>query len=162
MNAYGNNRPHYIPIIGYRHMYRSLMRFFSLDRLEAASLLYPLYIGNLDTCQYNKVKPPEMELTREGFYSLSEPFARPYHTELQMYRSMNSLLHNIQREATIQETRRAVRIFTNMINTLENRFESVYDCGITDPKTRYDECWGRLTVRPSEPLTVLKREHTER
>ncbi len=153
----GNPRVFYIPIQGYRHMYRSLMRYFSLDRLDAAALLYPLYIGNVDTCAYFKVPVPEIELSQDGFYSLAEPYARPYHTELQMCRSMFSLQRNIQREVAIQETRAAVRQLDRLITTLMNRFEQVYDCEITDPRTRYDECWGRLTVRGSEPLTIFKR-----
>ena len=146
----------YIPIEGYRHMYRSLMRYFNLNRQDAAMLLYPLYMGNIDTCNYYGVQVPEIELSRDAFYSLAEPYARPYHTELQMCRSMLSLQRNIQREATIQETRIAARCFDLMIDGLMDRFERVYDCEITDPRTRYDECWGRLTVRKNEPLTIFK------
>ena len=146
----------YVPIEGHRHMYRSLMRYFNFDHLEAASLLYPMYVGNIETCAYYGVYIPEVELSRDAFYSLAEPYARPYHTELQMCRSMLSLQRNIQREATIQETRIAARCFDLMIDGLMDRFERVYDCEITDPRTRYDECWGRLTVRKSEPLTIFK------
>ena len=102
----------YVPIEGYRHMYRSLMRYFNLDRQGAAKLLYSLYMGNIDTCTYFDIPIPEVELSRDAFYSLAEPYARPYHTELQMCRSMLSLQRNIQREATIQETRTASRKFT--------------------------------------------------
>ena len=35
-------------------------------------------------------------------------------------------------------------------------FESIYDCGITDARTTYALCWGRLTVRQEEPLTALR------
>ena len=146
----------YVPIAGYRHMYRSLMRYFNLNSRDTAALLYPLYVGNIDTCTYFSVPVPEVELSRDAFYSLAEPFARPYHTELQMCRSMLSLQRNIQREATIQETRIAARSFDLMIDGLMDRFERVYDCEITDPRTRYDECWGRLTVRKNEPLTIFK------
>ena len=146
----------YIPIEGYRHMYRSLMRYFYLDRQDAATLLYPLYMGNIDTCTYYGVQIPEIELSRDAFYSLAEPYARPYHTELQMCRSLLSLQHSIQQEAAIQETRTATQRLDLLINTLMNRFERVYDCEITDPRTRYDECWGRLTVRKSEPRTIFK------
>lgn len=151
-----NPKVFYVPIEGYRHMYRSLMRYFSLDRMDAAELLYPLYVGNIDTCAYFSVPVPEVELSRDAFYSLAEPYARPYHTELQLYRSMNTLLRSIHREASIQETRAAVRCFEMMVSALMDRFERVYDCEITDPRTRYDECWGRLTVRKSEPLTIFK------
>ena len=146
----------YVSIEGHRHMYRSLMRYFNLDRQGAAKLLYSLYMGNIDTCNYYGVQVPEIELSRDAFYSLAEPYARPYHTELQMYRSMLSLQRNIQREATIQETRIAARCFEQMIDDLMDRFERVYDCEITDPRTRYDECWGRLTVRNCEPRTIFK------
>ena len=153
-----NNNPRvfYIPIEGYRHMYRSLMRYFSLSRMDAAGLLYPLYLGNIDSYTYLGVSVPEVELAREAFYSLAEPYARPYHTELQMCRSMLSLQRNIRREAIIRESSAAVQQLNLLIDTLMNRFERVYDCEITDPRTRYDECWGRLTVRKSEPLTIFK------
>ena len=60
----------YIPIEGYRHMYRSLMRYFYLDRQDAATLLYPLYMGNIDTCTYYGVQIPEIELSRDAFIPL--------------------------------------------------------------------------------------------
>jgi len=145
-----------IPLQGYRHMYRSLIRFYSLSGLDAIELLYPLYIGNLDTCQYFDVRLKEIELTEDGFCALAQPYARPYHTELQMHKSMNNLLQNIRREAVIQDTKNAVRKLNSMIGQLEDRFEAVYECGITDPCTRYDECWNRLAVRNSEPRTIFK------
>lgn len=149
-------RAHCLPLMGYRHMYRSLLRFFSLPRQEALSLLYALYIGNLDTCHYEGVPPQVTELTAEGFCSLVSVYARPYHTEVQMYRSMHALLRSIRYEATIQDTRRAISRFRILAGTLENRFEDTYDCDITDPKTTYALCWSRLTVRREEPLTALR------
>ena len=119
------------PLAGYRHMYRSLLRFFPITPQEALSLLYALYIGNLDTCHFAGVPPQVTELTADGFCSLVCAYARPYHTEVQMYRSMHALLHSI-------------------------RYESIYDCGITDARTTYALCWGRLTVRQEEPLTALR------
>lgn len=145
-----------IPLQGYRHMYRSLIRYYSLSGVDAIALLYPLYIGNLDSCQYYDVRLKEIELTEDGFYSLARPYARPYHTELQMHRSMHNLLQNIRREAVIQDTKEALRRLTGMINQLEDRFETVYDCEITDSRTRYNECWNRLTVRNTEPRTIFK------
>ena len=153
---------YYIPIQGYRHMYRSLMRYFGMNRLEVSSLLFPLYLGNMDTCVYSGVHLPEVELTMDGFYSLSEPYARPYHTELQMYKSMIVLMRNNLREATGQESRAAYRQFSQLTNQLMNRFETVFDCEITDPRTRYDECWGRLQVRDSEPTTIFKCSRQEK
>ena len=148
--------PFCIPIEGYRHMHRSLIRFCGVNELDVVPLLYPLYIGNLDTCQYHDVPLTMMELTEDGFWSVIGPWARPYHTELQMHRSMSALLRNIYRDATIQRTRDAVRQFRSLIETLESRFEAAYDCEITDPRTQYNRCWSRLTVRDSEPLTIFK------
>lgn len=151
-----SHKPYCIPLMGYRHMYRSLLRFYPIGKLDALSLLYTLYIGNLDSCQYEDVSLTMMELTTDGFCSLTEPFARPYHTEVQLYRSMNSLLRNIRYEATIQDTRDAVKQFRTMIDSLECRFENTYECAITHPKTTYNECWNRLVVRESEPMTVFR------
>ena len=149
-------KPHCIALIGYRHMYRSLLRFCPVNEPDALALLYRLYIGNLDSCLYASVPLTMMELSPDGFCSLVVPFARPYHTEVQLFRSMHGLLRNIHHEATIQDTRCAVRQFRMLIESLELRFEQIYGCAITDPKTTYDECWNRLTVRNSEPLTVFK------
>ena len=148
---------HYcIPLTGYRHMYRSLLRFFGMSKPDALGLLYPLYIGNLDTCQYEDIPITITELTPDGFYSLTGPYARPYHTEIQLYRSMNGLLHNIEREATIQSTRNAIKQFRGMADDLERRFENTYECDITDPKTTYRDCWNRLIVRDKEPLNIFR------
>ena len=150
------HKPYCIPLLGYRHMYRSLLRFFSMGKSDALALLYPLYIGNLDSCQYEKVPLNMIELTTDGFHSLAVPFARPYHTEVQLFRSMIGLLRNIRYEATIQDTRNAMKQFRTMIDSLEFRFENTYDCAITDPKTTFSECWTRLIVRDSEPMTALR------
>ena len=72
------------PLAGYRHMYRSLLRFFPITPQEALSLLYALYIGNLDTCHFAGVPPQVTELTADGFCSLVCAYARPYHTEVQL------------------------------------------------------------------------------
>ena len=156
MTEYPKRRPFCIPIEGYRHMRRSLIRFCGVDELDVVPLLYPLYIGNLDTCQYSDVPLTMMELSEDGFWSVIAPWARPYHTELQMHRSMIGLLSNIYRDATIQRTRDAMRQFYCLIENLENRFRAAYDCEINDPRTQYNRCWCRLTVRDSEPLTVFK------
>ena len=144
-----------IPIEGYRHLYRSMLRFTRLDRPEVASLLYALYIGNLDTCQYFDVPLTMMEFSEDGFISLIEPYARPYHTEIQFYCSLSGLLANIQRDATIERTRNAVKQSKIILINVENRFEKVFGCAITDPKTTYSRCWNRLTVRENEPLTIF-------
>ena len=149
-------KPLCIPLIGSRHMSRSLLRFCPVNEPDALALLYRLYIGNLDSCQYAGIPLTTMELTSDGFCSLIVPFARPYYTEVQLYRSMNGLLGNIHREATIQDTRCAVRQFRMLIESLEQRCEHIYGCTITDPKTTYDECWNKLIVRDCEPLTVFK------
>lgn len=156
MTEYPKRKPFLIPIEGYRHMSRSLIRFCGVDELGIVPLLYPLYIGNLDTCQYHDVPLTMMELSEDGFWSVIGPWARPYHTELQMHRSMLGLLSNIQKDLTIQRTRDAVRQFRVLIGNLETRFEAAYDCEITDPRTQYNRCWSRLTVRDSEPLTIFK------
>ncbi len=78
-------KPYHIPLIGYRHMYRSLLRFCPVSEPEVLALLYRLYIGNLDSCLYAGVPLTMMELTPDGFCSLIDPFARPYHTEVQLY-----------------------------------------------------------------------------
>ncbi|MEG1513396.1 MAG: hypothetical protein RSD95_00765 [Clostridia bacterium] len=156
MTQFAPHKYRCIPLIGYRHMYRSLLRFYPISKPEALALLYPMYIGNLDTCQYENIPLTMMELTSDGFYSLAEPFARPYHTEIQLYRSMNGLLSNIKHEATVQKTRTTVKQYRNMIDALEDRFENTYDCTITDPQTTYGLCWNRLIVRDSEPLTVFR------
>ena len=58
-----------------------------------------------------------------------------------MYRSMHALLHSNRYEATIQDTRRAISRFRALAEALEDRFESIYDCGITDARTTYALCW---------------------
>ncbi len=155
----GTHKPFYIPLMGYRHMYRSLVRFCHIDGLDAFDLMYPLYLGNVDSCLMADVPLKELELTRDGFCAMAEVYARPYYTELQMYRSMASLVRNIRKDATIEETRDAVRQFNRLMTALQDRFLSVYECEITDRRTRFDECWGRLTVRSSEPTTIFRSEN---
>ena len=70
MTEYPKRKPFLIPMEGYRHMRRSLIRFCGVDELDVVPLLYPLYIGNLDTCQYHDVPLTMMELSEDGFWSV--------------------------------------------------------------------------------------------
>jgi len=145
-----------IPIIGFRHMLRSMLRFTGLLDIEIYNMLYSLYLANIDSVIYANGRADIIELSPSGFSSFLDVYARPYHTEVQMYKSMEGLTGNINRKAIIEDGKTALTKLNHVMTELEDRFEMAYGFPITDPRTTYQECWYRLTVRKTEPMTVLR------
>ena len=76
-----------IPIPGYVHLYRSLLRFYDMPENEVREMLYLLNTANLDCYSYYH---PERELTESGPVAFSgwldRMDCRPYRTEVQLYK----------------------------------------------------------------------------
>lgn len=80
-----------VPIPGYIHLYRSLLRFCDRPSAELKEMLYLLNTANLDSYSFYH---PDAQITESGPVAfcrwLDRRYARPYRTEVQLYKAMLS------------------------------------------------------------------------
>ena len=85
-----------VPIPGYVHLYRSLLRFYDMPENEIKEMLYLLNTANLDCYGYYH---PDRELIESGPVAfcvwLEKRNCRPYRTEVQLYKSLLALKRSI-------------------------------------------------------------------
>lgn len=148
-----SNSPHYIPVFGYPHFYRSLLLYTSIPPDEAFDLVFNLYIGNLDTCMGADVRIISPELGAASFSRLIFcTQARPYHTPVQLYRAMEDIFRNVRPPYLIEDSRRALRRLHSLSDALALRFEQIYGVDISAPCTCYRKCRSKLSSYSEEPV----------
>ena len=88
-----------VPIPGYVHLYRSLLRFYDMPENEIKEMLYLLNTANLDCYGYYH---PDRELIESGPVAfcgwLEKRNCRPYRTEVQFYKSLLALKRSVERD----------------------------------------------------------------
>ena len=148
-----------IPIDGYVHLYRSLLRFYDMPESELKEMLYLLNGANLDSYSYFH---PERELTESGPAAfcrwLERRPCRPYRTEVQLYKSLLALKRSIDRDCTVTAQREALASLRCVISNIEYRFYKAYGMEIDDRRTVYAECAYRLVPREDEPSVCLMHD----
>ena len=81
-----------VPIPGYVHLYRSMLRFYDMPSAELKEMLYLLNTANLDSYGFHH---PEAHVVESGPVAfcgwLDQRYARPYRTEVQLYKSLLAL-----------------------------------------------------------------------
>ena len=125
---------------GYAHLYRSLMRFVGLEANEAKRMLYLLNTANLDSCRYRHPERFIIESDPSVFVDYMKKKVRPYHTEIQLYKSLYCLCRNIDMRCIIDEQRDAVMQIKCIMGNLEYRFRNCFGMDIDDKQTVYAEC----------------------
>ena len=145
-------------IIGYAHLYRSLLRFEKMNINEAKELVYCLNTANLDT--YGNAYPdvslfPSSPVTFCQKLSGNE---RPYRTEVQLYKSLETLKSNINFDLLISRQREAVQKMTCIMSNLEFNFYKVFDTEIDSPITVYPQCRNHLIPYENEPSVCMFNE----
>ena len=99
-----------IPIPGYVHLYRSLLRFYDMPENEVREMLYLLNTANLDCYEYYH---PERDVIQSGPVAFSNWLehmnCRPYRTEVQLYKSLLFLKRSIDRDLIVTSQREALQ-----------------------------------------------------
>ena len=148
-----------LTINGYPHLYRSLIRFLHLETYETRRLLHLLYTANYDS--YRDMNPlhniQEVDLALFCTRMLSR--ARPYRTEVQLFKSMECLNANICIANITREQKDAVKTLRYHQTTIDLHFVKSFGVDITDPQTTYADCAFSLIPRKSEPYVCLARFH---
>lgn len=75
---------------------------------------------------------------------LDQRYARPYRTEVQLYKSLLALKRSINRDCIVTSQREALQMLRCVISNLEYRFYKAYNMEFEDKRTVYSECAFRL------------------
>ena len=148
-------------LAGYAHLYRSLLRCCGMPANEAKYLVYRLNTSNLDSARYINRNPNKkfIEATPAAFSRCMNRFdCRPYRTEVQLYKALESLESNIIRAAITEEQREALAMLQCIMCNLEYRFFKSFGVEIFDDITVYDECVSDLVPNEDEPSVCMLQD----
>ena len=148
-----------VPIPGYVHLYRSLLRFCDMPSAELKEMLYLLNTANLDSYGFYH---PEAHVIESGPVAfcrwLDRQSARPYRTEVQLYKAILSLQRSIDRDFIVTSQREALQKLRCIAGNLEYRFYKAYGMEIEDKRTVYSECVYRLIPKETEPSVCMMKD----
>lgn len=146
-------------IPGYAHLYRSLLRFCKMEPSEAAEFVYLLNTANLDSIRYAMPHETVIESSPAIFFrAVDRMERRPYRTEVQLYKALAALRHNIMYDAIIGSQREALSKLRCIMRDLDYAFYNVYGMDIDDVRTVYAECRFHLMPFDDEPSVCMLRE----
>lgn len=135
---------------GFSRLAHSFSRFCDMNRTQALVLVNRCARANFDAFQ--AVPPDDRTGKPEGLSLSLWDEAKPYQTEVQLYKSMQALLANISGETDVQrETAVHLRALCNDLN--EHCWNS-YGLDIEDERTVYALC-GDTLEPDDEPACVL-------
>ena len=145
-----------MPITGYIHLYRSLLRFYDMPENEIKEMLYALNTANLDCFGYYH---PDITIIESGpatfTYRLERSRNRPYRTEVQLYKALEALEHSVERPLMTCYQREALQTLRCVMSNLEYRFYKSYGVEIDDGRTVYGECAFHLIPKENEPSVPI-------
>ena len=145
------------PATGFAHLYRSLLRFAHIEPAEARKLVYLLNTANIDANRYERPGRPVHEMSEALFFKyLDNTYARPYRTEVQLFKSLEALCDAIRWSAITDEQRDAVHRLYTIMDTLGWHFHKAFGVDIDDSLTVYSQCRRHLVPDASEPCVCLK------
>ncbi len=148
-----------IPVSGYVHLYRSLLRFYDMPENEIREMLYLLNTANLDCYEYYH---PEVCLKESGPVAFSgwmkNRNCRPYRTEVQLYKSLLYLKRSVDYNLIVTAQREAMQTLKCILSNIEYRFYKAYGMEIEDKRTVYGDCAYRLVPQEEEPSVCLMRD----
>lgn len=148
-----------VPISGYVHLYRSLLRFYHLSENEIKEMLFVLNTANLDCfgyfhpcCLMIESGPVSFEL------SLNRLDYRPYRTEVQLYKSLLFLQYSLDKDLMTGNQREALQKLRCILSNIEYRFYKAFGIEIEDNRTVYSECVFHAIPNDNEPSVCLIRD----
>lgn len=150
---------HIVPIPGYIHLYRSLLRFYFAAENDIKEMLYQLNTANLDCFGYYH---PTVFLVQSGpaMFSqwLDNTNYRPYRTEVQLYKALRCLQYSVEQDLMTSSQREALQKLCCIISNIEYRFYKTFGMEIEDNRTVYNMCAFSLIPKEDEPSVPLLHE----
>lgn len=143
-------------MVGYAHLYRSLLRFCKLPEKEAKELVYLWNTANLDSVRYAMPAEPLVESETAVFLRrLDRLYRRQYRTEVQLYKALAALKHNILFDALTAEQKFALARLRCIMRDLDYYFCKAYGTDIDDRPTVYAQCRFHLIPFDGEPAVCM-------
>lgn len=141
---------------GYRHFYRSLLRFTDLSAVHAQELVYRMNTANLDSYSLHFPENRRTESRRSTFEKALGYPTSPYKTEVQLYKAINTFLENIDYYCLTEDQKDAVRSLRAISHSINYRFSRTFGMDIEDRLTSYRMCARNLIPRLDEPTSCLR------
>lgn len=135
---------------GFSRFSHSLSRFCGMNRTEALMFANRCARANFDT--FRAAPPDDRAGKLEGLSLSLWDEAKPYQTEVQLYKSMQALLANIGGETDVQ--REAASHLRALCNDLNEHCWNSYGLDMEDERTVYALC-GDTLEPTNEPACVL-------
>lgn len=148
-----------VPIPGYVHIYRSLLRFYHMPENEVMEMLYMLNTANLDCFKHYHPRFLVIESGPLTFTTwLKNPNCRPYRTEVQLYKALEYLEQSVETELMTLDQREALQTLRCIMSNIEYRFYKAFGMEIEDKRTIYDQCVYNAVPREDEPSVCLMHD----
>lgn len=122
---------------------------------EAKELTYMLNTANMDSLHFVL---PDIRLSEASPFEFTRRMddnKRPYRTEVQFYKAIEALNHNIINEAITGDQREALLKIRCIMRDVEFAFYKSFDMDITDKRTVYGECISHLVPKEDEPSVCI-------
>jgi len=154
-NQVMNKKKFTIP--GYSQFYRSLPRFYhGIDDAYALKFTYSLYLAANSVYRHKNPGVIVMEYVEQDFYKLIlHRKAKPYRTEVQLYRALELLLKSLSCDALKDSQVYLLGELMELMYDSEVRFYKAFDMEITDIRTVHCICANSLVPHRNEPGVCL-------
>ena len=145
----------------FRHLSRSLIKFFKMSQETAlyyVSCWFRLYE---QTITPSKPSVPHKALDSVGLSSDLLMSGRPYHTEIQLYRSLESLRQTFVGVEMNRYDEPVIQQINKLVHEIRDAFFAKHRLEIDDPETVYSMCREHLVPDSSEPMQIMYDDHME-
>ena len=151
-------RTFFVALNGYAHLYRSFLRFTRMEPSEAKVMTYFLHTANFDTYKQEHPKAKVFPACPAAFTTILGIYARPYHTEMQFIRALETLDESIDYDHCTEFQQEYIIKMRTIIGDMSFAFSNAYDIEYDDPRTVYSHCVDDLIPSDDEPGVCLYRE----
>lgn len=140
----------------FRHLAKSLIKFFKMSQETAlyyVSCWFRLHVQTLTTSNSNS---SPVSISSELLMS-----GRPYHTEIQLYRSLESLRQTFVGVEVNRYDEPVIQQINKLVHEIRDAFFAKHRLEIDDPETVYSICREHLVPESSEPMQIMYDDHME-
>jgi DNA repair protein RadC len=140
----------------FRHLAKSLIKFFKMSQESA---LY--YVSCWFRLHVQTLTPPNSNLSPVSISSELLMSGRPYHTEIQLYRSLESLRQTFVGAEVNRYDEPVIQQINKLVHEIRDAFFAKHRIEIDDPETVYSICREHLVPDSSEPMQIMYDDHME-
>lgn len=140
----------------FRHLAKSLIKFFKMSQETA---LY--YVSCWFRLHVQTLTPPNSNLSPVSISSELLMSGRPYHSEIQLYRSLESLRQIFVGAEANRYDEPVIQQINKLVHEIRDAFFAKHRIEIDDPETVYSICREHLVPDSSEPMQIMYDDHME-